>query len=256
MPQPRPGVTKQINECVFFLIKRFPTVIKLWNHASVRTTHSQAAGLVVNSVGYPAAKGGLAGGVEPLKGGWGHAELHLSGTLRKEQAAQAKGHQGWSPSSGHSGFSPPHPISFQTSPKGSLSPPRGSGAAQCYAEAGEEVGTGLALVSCPWRYAGATLTHIKLFQLTRLTVMFWGLSRAGLSEAVSDAQLVNNLPAVQETTCNERVLGSTLSWEDALEEEMATHSSILAWKIPWTEEPGELRSIGSQRMGHDIATRQ
>ena len=43
----------------------------------------------------------------------------------------------------------------------------------------------------------------------------------------------------------------TLNWEDALEEEMATHPSILAWKIPWTEEPGELQSIGSQRMGHD-----
>ena len=43
----------------------------------------------------------------------------------------------------------------------------------------------------------------------------------------------------------------TLSWEDALEEEMATHSSILAWKIPRTEEPGEPQSIGSQRLGHD-----
>ena len=47
----------------------------------------------------------------------------------------------------------------------------------------------------------------------------------------------------------------TLSWEDALEEEMATHSSILAWKIPRTEEPGEPQSIGSQRMGHDLATK-
>ena len=40
-------------------------------------------------------------------------------------------------------------------------------------------------------------------------------------------------------------------WEDTLEEEMATHSSILAWGIPWTEEPGGLRSTGSQRVGHD-----
>ena len=42
-----------------------------------------------------------------------------------------------------------------------------------------------------------------------------------------------------------------LGWEDPLEEEMATHSSILAWEIPWTEEPGGLQSIGSQRTGHD-----
>ena len=43
----------------------------------------------------------------------------------------------------------------------------------------------------------------------------------------------------------------TLSWEDPLEKEMATHSSILTWKIPWTEEPGGLQSIGSQRTGDD-----
>ena len=42
-----------------------------------------------------------------------------------------------------------------------------------------------------------------------------------------------------------------LGWEDPLEKEMATHSSILAWKIPWTEEPGRLQSVGSQRAGHD-----
>ena len=42
-----------------------------------------------------------------------------------------------------------------------------------------------------------------------------------------------------------------LSQEDPLEEEMATHSSILAWKIPWTEEPGRLQSMGLQRVGHD-----
>ena len=42
-----------------------------------------------------------------------------------------------------------------------------------------------------------------------------------------------------------------LSWEDPLEEEMATQSSILAWEIPWTEQPGGLQSMGSQRVGHD-----
>ena len=54
------------------------------------------------------------------------------------------------------------------------------------------------------------------------------------------AQLVKNLPAVQGTRV--RFLG----WEDPLEKEMATHSSILAWRIPWTEEPGRLQSTGSQ----------
>ena len=45
----------------------------------------------------------------------------------------------------------------------------------------------------------------------------------------------------------------SLGREDPLEEEMATHSSILAWEIPWTEEPGGLQSMGSQRVGHDLA---
>ena len=59
------------------------------------------------------------------------------------------------------------------------------------------------------------------------------------------AKTVKNLPAVQETWVR------SLGWEDPLEKEMATHSSILAWKIPWTEEPGGLQSMGSQRVGHD-----
>ena len=46
----------------------------------------------------------------------------------------------------------------------------------------------------------------------------------------------------------------SLGWEDPLEEERATHSSTLAWKIPWMEEPGGLQSLGSQRVGHDSAT--
>ena len=56
------------------------------------------------------------------------------------------------------------------------------------------------------------------------------------------AQLVKNLTAVQETQV------WSLSWEDPLEKEMATHSNILAWKIPWTEEPGGLQSIRSQEL--------
>ena len=57
--------------------------------------------------------------------------------------------------------------------------------------------------------------------------------------------MIKNLPAMQETR-----VGS-LGWEDPLEKEMATHSSILAWRIPWTEEPGGLLSTGSQRVGLD-----
>ena len=47
----------------------------------------------------------------------------------------------------------------------------------------------------------------------------------------------------------------SLGQEDPLEEGMATHSSIFAWEIPWTEEPGQLQSIGSQRVGHDLVTK-
>ena len=59
------------------------------------------------------------------------------------------------------------------------------------------------------------------------------------------AQTVKRLPAVRETRVQ------SLGWEDPLEKEIATHSSTLAWKIPWTEEPGRLQSMGSQRVGHD-----
>ena len=69
--------------------------------------------------------------------------------------------------------------------------------------------------------------HIKLF----------------LSSVV--AQMVKRLPAVWETQVR------SLGWADPLEKEMATHSSILAWKIPWMEAPGRLQSMGSQRVGHD-----
>ena len=59
------------------------------------------------------------------------------------------------------------------------------------------------------------------------------------------AQMVKNLPAMQETWVR------SLGQEDPLEKEMATHSSILVWKIPWTEEPGRLQSMGSQRVRHN-----
>ena len=59
------------------------------------------------------------------------------------------------------------------------------------------------------------------------------------------AQMVKSLPAVQETWVQ------SLGREDSLEKEMATHSSILAWKIPWTKGPGALQSMESQRVGHN-----
>ena len=58
------------------------------------------------------------------------------------------------------------------------------------------------------------------------------------------AQTVKNLPAMQETMVR------SLGWEDPLEKDLAAHSRILAWRIPWTEEPGRLQSMGSQRVGH------
>ena len=57
--------------------------------------------------------------------------------------------------------------------------------------------------------------------------------------------MVKNPPAIRETGVQ------SLGWEDPLEKAMATHSSILAWRIPWTEEPGRLKSMGLQRVGHD-----
>ena len=59
------------------------------------------------------------------------------------------------------------------------------------------------------------------------------------------AQTVKNVPAMQET------LVRSLGWEDLLEKGMAIHSSMLAWTVPQTGEPGRLQSVGSQRVGHD-----
>ena len=66
-----------------------------------------------------------------------------------------------------------------------------------------------------------------------------------MSGASLMTQMVRNLPAIQETQVQ------TLGQEDPLEQGMATHSRILAWRIPWTEEPDGLQSMGSQRVKHD-----
>ena len=83
----------------------------------------------------------------------------------------------------------------------------------------------LAVVVLGWRS--------MIFKNTAFFYYFLNLIWASLL-----AQLVKNLPAMQETWI------LSLGWEDPLEKEMATHSSILAWKISWTEEPGELQSMG------------
>ena len=70
----------------------------------------------------------------------------------------------------------------------------------------------------------------------------WGQT---MVEGFPSGSEVKHLPAMWETRVQ------SLGWEDPLEKEMATHSSILAWKILWTTEPGRLPSMGSQRVGHD-----
>ena len=77
----------------------------------------------------------------------------------------------------------------------------------------------------------------------------WGRTESDTTEATAAAaamaKTVKNLPAMQETDV------WSLGGEDALQKGMAAHSSILAWRIPWTEEPGGLQSMGLQRVGHD-----
>ena len=77
-------------------------------------------------------------------------------------------------------------------------------------------------------------------QRRRGTQLYWG--------RVLVAHTVKNLPAMQENQVQ------SLGWEDPLEKGMATHPRILAWRIPWTEEPGDLQSMGSQRVGHNWMT--
>ena len=77
-----------------------------------------------------------------------------------------------------------------------------------------------------------------------IRVVIYGLSIVW-SRASPMAQMVKNLPAVQETWVR------SLGQEDPLEKGMASHSSILGWRIPWAEEPGGVQSVGLQRVGHD-----
>ena len=85
------------------------------------------------------------------------------------------------------------------------------------------------------------LSHCGLPQDTLCSFLYYTMSFPGGSE-------------VKASACNAGDPVWSLGWEDPLEKEMATHSSILAWRIPWTEEPGGLQFTGSQRVGHDWAT--
>ena len=68
--------------------------------------------------------------------------------------------------------------------------------------------------------------------------------------------LAQNLKKKKKLSTMQEARVQSLCQEDPLEKEMATHSSTLAWKIPWTEKPGRLQSIGVQRVGHDLMTKQ
>ena len=98
---------------------------------------------------------------------------------------------------------------------------------------------------CKWGGKETQRTHLKS-QLTRgrIRVRTW---------ASQVALLLKNLPANAEDI---RDAGSILGQEDSLEKGMATHSSTLVWRFPWTEEPGSLQSMGSQRVRHYLATQQ
>ena len=89
-----------------------------------------------------------------------------------------------------------------------------------------------------WRWMGF---HVLISH----SCIFFGEITKPLHMGFPGGQMVKNLPAMQETWV------WSLGWEDPLEKGMATHSSILAWRISWTEEPGGLQSMGSHRVGHD-----
>ena len=92
----------------------------------------------------------------------------------------------------------------------------------------------------PWRATAHGVARVRQDLVTKSSP-----PRASLG-----AQMVKNLPIMQASQVQ------TLGQEDPPEKKMATHSSILAWRIPWTEKPSRLQSMGSQRVGHNLATKQ
>ena len=88
-------------------------------------------------------------------------------------------------------------------------------------------------------------SHIKYFKNDYSDSWYYHRSNSGYKRTSSFKPPVKRLPAMRETWVR------SLGREDPLEKEVAIHSSTLAWKIPWTEEPDRLQSMGSQRVGHD-----
>ena len=107
---------------------------------------------------------------------------------------------------------------------------------------------------------GSLTTSMSTDSTNRFSLLWQGKSPADLEGKESDevrylfpnrasavAQMVKTLPTTQETWV------PSLGWDDSLEKGIATHSSIIVWRVPWTEEPGRLQSIGLQRIRHDWA---
>ena len=97
-----------------------------------------------------------------------------------------------------------------------------------------------------WLHDSTFLQLPSYASITSLLLSFGNILPLLSSSLV--AQMVKRLPTMWETRVQ------SLGWEDTLEKEMAIHSSTIAWKIPWTGEPGRLQSMGSQRVGHNWAT--
>jgi len=109
----------------------------------------------------------------------------------------------------------------------------------------------LSLITCFLSYSSPTLSFLFLLCLK----IYWSIIRIQLAthsyiRAYLVAQMVKNSPAMQETWVQ------SLGWEDPLEEGMATIPIFLPGESPWTEKPGGLQSMGSQRVGHNWATKQ
>ena len=103
-------------------------------------------------------------------------------------------------------------------------------------------------IVCKLRFYVSKFCRCNLFKIDSPLNIFLNYYLLPILGTFLVAQTVKHLPTMQDTQVR------SLGQEDLLEKEMATHSSTLAWKIPWTQEPGGLQSIGSQRVRHDWAT--
>ena len=103
------------------------------------------------------------------------------------------------------------------------------------------------------------LSVLDLHKEDRLWIAEWGAQGGGTSPRITAAtESIERAVIAQvskESACSAGDPGSIPGSGDPLEKEMATHSSILAWRIPWTEKPGGLQSTGSQRVGHNLVTK-